>query len=98
MKIVSPHTAGDPMNSKKWLNCRLKDVKKELEEQGHGVSVPVISRLLKQHDYSLQANAKQVEGKQHPDRNQQFEYIQEQRDKFQETGQPEISVDTKKRS
>jgi hypothetical protein len=46
----------------------------------------------------LQANAKQVEGKQHPDRNQQFEYIQEQRDKFQETGQPEISVDTKKRS
>jgi hypothetical protein len=35
------------MNSKKWLNCRLKDVKKELEEQGHGVSVPVISRLLK---------------------------------------------------
>ena len=80
------------MNSDKWLNCRLKDVKKELDEQGHGVSLPVISRLLKQHDYSLQANAKQVEGKQHPDRNQQFEYIQEQRDKFQEAGQPEIII------
>jgi hypothetical protein len=38
-----------------------------------GVSWPVISRLLKQHDYSLPANAKQAEGKQHPDRNQQFE-------------------------
>ncbi len=90
MKIVSPHTAGDPMNSDKWLNCRLQDVKKELDEQGHGVSLPIISRLLKQHDYSLQANVKQVEGKQHPDRDRQFEYIQEQRDKYQAAGQPEI--------
>lgn len=97
MKIVSPHTAGDPMNSDKWLNCRLKDVKKELDEQGHGVSLPVISRLLKRHDYSLQANVKQMEGKQHPDRDRQFEYIQEQRNKHQEAGQPEISVDTKKK-
>lgn len=97
MKIVSPHTAGEPMSSDKWLNCRLKDVKKELDEQGHGVSLPVISRLLKQHDYSLQANVKQMEGKQHPDRDQQFEYIQAQRDKYQEAGQPEISVDTKKK-
>jgi hypothetical protein len=85
------------MSDDKWLNCRLKDVQELLDEQGHGVSLPVISRLLKEHNYSLQANVKQLEGKQHPDRNQQFEYIQEQRTDHQEAKQPVISVDTKKK-
>jgi hypothetical protein len=97
LELVSPHTAGDPMSERRWLNCRLADVQERLDEQGHGVSLPVISRLLKQNQYSLKANVKQTEGKQHPDRNQQFEHIREQRSAQQAKGQPVISVDTKKK-
>jgi len=97
LEMVASHTGGDPMSERKWLNCRLMDIQKRLDHQGHGVSLPVISRLLKQNNYSLKANAKQVEGKQHPDRDQQFEHIQEQQTEHQAEGQPVISVDTKKK-
>jgi hypothetical protein len=97
LDIVSPHTAGDPMSERKWLNCRLVDVQDRLGEQGHGVSLPVIGRLLKQNDYTLKANVKQTEGKAHPERDQQFEHIHAQRAAHQATGQPVISVDTKKK-
>lgn len=97
LDIVSPNTAGDPMGSRKWLNCRLVDIQERLAERDHEVSLPVISRLLKKHDYHLRANVKEREGKQHPDRNRQFEYIREQEVKHQAAGQPVISVDTKKK-
>jgi hypothetical protein len=97
LNIVFPHTGGDPMSNRMWLNCRLMDIQEHLDEQGHGVSLPVISRLLKKNDYSLKANVKQLEGKQHPDRDQQFEHIQDQRAEHQAEGQPVISVDTKKK-
>ena len=85
------------MSSQKWLNCRLADIKERLDRKHHGVSRPVISRLLKKHDYRLHANVKQVEGKQHPDRDRQFRHLQEQRAQHQAAGQPTISVDTKKK-
>jgi hypothetical protein len=85
------------MGKRKWLNCRLSDIKERLDEQGHGVSQPVISRLLKKHGYHLRANVKQRAGPQHPDRNRQFEYIYEQRTEHQAAGHPVISVDTKKK-
>ena len=97
LNIVFPHTGGDPMSNRMWLNCRLMDIQEHLDEQGHGVSLPVISRLLKKNDYSLKANVKRLEGKQHPDRDQQFEHIQDQRAEHQAEGQPVISVDTKKK-
>jgi hypothetical protein len=67
------------MDDQKWLNCRLRDIQERLDAQGHGVSLPVISRLLKEHDYGLRANVKQRAGKQHPDRDQQFQYIRERK-------------------
>jgi hypothetical protein len=97
LDIVSPHTAGDPLGTRKWLNCRLVDIQESLVERDHRVSLPVISRLLKKHDYRLRANVKEQEGKQHPDRNRQFEHIGEQEAKHQAAGQPVISVDTKKK-
>jgi hypothetical protein len=97
LDIVSPHTAGDPMSSRKWLNCRLVDIQERLAERGHRASPPVISRLLKKHDYRLRANAKEREGKQHPDRNRQFEYIRGQEAKHQAAGHPVINVDAKKK-
>jgi hypothetical protein len=85
------------MSECKWLNCRLADIQDRLDERGHGVSQPVISRLLRENNYTLRANEKQREGKQHPDRDQQFAYIREQRANHQADGQPRISVDTKKK-
>jgi hypothetical protein len=85
------------MGNGKWLNCRLRTIQERLDEQGHGVSLPVISRLLKKHDYRLRANVKQLAGKQHSDRDRQFEHIRDQRTKHQAAGQPVLSVDTKKK-
>jgi hypothetical protein len=95
--VVAPHTAGDPMTRAKWLNCRLTDIRQELTSQGHPISKPVISRLLRAQDYSLRANTKQEAGKQHPERDTQFQYIRSQRAAHLECGQPVISVDTKKK-
>jgi len=85
------------MGNSKWLNCRLRDVEERLDEQGHGVSIPVISRLLKQHDYRLRVNVKELTSKQNPERDRQFQHILDQRDKHQTAGQPVLSVDTKKK-
>jgi hypothetical protein len=85
------------MSDQKWLNCRLHDIRACLEAQEHGVSPPVISRLLRENGYTLRANAKQQEGKQHPDRDRQFEYIRGQRSDHQVKNQPILSVDTKKK-
>jgi Rhodopirellula transposase DDE domain len=97
LQIVAPHTAGDPMSTRKWLNCRLSDIRQQLDERGHGVSKPVISRLLQAHGYSLRANRKHAAGKQHPERDTQFAQIQAQRSAHQTAGHPVISVDTKKK-
>jgi len=83
------------MSSRKWLNCRLSDIQEHLGT--HAVSKPVLSRLLKAHEYHLRANSKQICSKQDPDRNLQFEYIQGQRRQHREAGAPQISTDTKKK-
>jgi len=97
LELVAPHTAGDPMSAAKWLNCRLTDIRRELTSRGHAVSKPVISRLLRAQGYSLRANVKQAAGNQHPERDRQFQYIRAQRAAHLDTGQPVISVDTKKK-
>jgi hypothetical protein len=97
LSVVAPHTAGDPMTHAKWLNCRLTDIRQELTRRGHPVSKPVISRLLRAQGYSLRANVKQAAGKQHPERDTQFQYIRTHRAAHLDSGQPVISVDTKKK-
>jgi hypothetical protein len=85
------------MTSRKWLNCRLRDIQERLATQTHEVSLPVISRLLKAHDYHLRGNRKELEGSQKPERDQQFQHIYAERAAHQDRGQPRISVDTKKK-
>ncbi len=85
------------MSERKWLNCRLSDFEEKLDAQGHGVSRPVISRLLHAHDYDLHVNVKEVEGASPPDRDTQFQYIQAQREQHLAAGHPCLSVDTKKK-
>lgn len=85
------------MGETKWLNCRLADVAAKLDDP-QAVSLPVISRLLRQHHYRLRVNHKTIESTAaHPDRNQQFEYLRQQRAAHQAAGQPTLSIDTKKK-
>lgn len=85
------------MREDKWLNCRLVDIQQRLDALGHWVSKPVISRLLRAHNYRLRANVKQAAGKDHPERDRQFQYIREQRAWHLAHNLPVISVDTKKK-
>jgi Rhodopirellula transposase DDE domain len=95
--LVEPDTGGDPMGETRWLNCRLADVAAKLDD-AQAVSLPVISRLLHKHHYRLRVNHKTIESTaSHPDRNQQFEYLRQQRAAHQAAGQPTLSIDTKKK-
>lgn len=85
------------MGDGKWLNYRLSDIEERLKEQGHKVSIPVISRLLRERDYRLRVNIKKVVGRQEPERDAQFQHILEQRKQHQADRQPILSVDTKKK-
>jgi len=69
----------------------------ELTRQGHRVGADTVGDLLRAEGFSLQGNAKTIEGQRHPDRDAQFRYINEQVKAHQDTADPVISVDTKKK-
>jgi hypothetical protein len=96
-KIMDENTAGDPMTFLKWTNKSTYRIAEELNLQGHRIDPDTIGRLLKERDYSLQANVKTKEGGSGPERDAQFRYINEQVKKFMIRGDPVISVDTKKK-
>lgn len=97
-KLVEPVTRGDPESPLRWTSKSLRRLASELVEQGYKVSRNVVSRLLKQLGYSLQANSKSREGSsQHEDRNAQFEFINRRVEAQLRNGNPAISVDTKKK-
>jgi len=96
--IVEPETAGDPTSDQKWVRSSLRTLSQCLTATGHAVSPPTVGRLLKTLEYALHVNAKKIEARaHHPDRNAQFDHIAQQRQAFTATGQPIISVDTKKK-
>jgi hypothetical protein len=80
-----------------WTCLSTTNLADTLTQSGHAVSARTVGRLLNEDGYSLQSNRKTKEGKSHPDRNAQFEYINATVKKFQRGGQPVISVDTKKK-
>ncbi len=96
-KLVSPHTRGDPMSPLRWTTKSTRTLASELSRQGFTASAPTVGRLLHQAGYSLQANAKTIEGRQHPDRDAQFGYINDTVARFLRAGDPVVSVDTKKK-
>jgi hypothetical protein len=85
------------MSPLRWTTKSLRHLAEPLTQQGHAVSVATVGRLLRQQGFSLQANAKTLEGAQHPDRDAQFRYINEQVKQHQLDGEPVISVDAKKK-
>ena len=85
------------MSPLRWTTKSLRHLAEQLTRQGHRVSAPTVGKLLVEQGFSLQANVKTLEGKQHPDRDAQFRYLNEQVKQHQAAGEPVISVDTKKR-
>ena len=97
LALVDPTSRGDPESPLRWTCKSLRVLADELNARGHVISHVVVGRLLKAQGYSLQANAKVIEGNQSPDRNAQFEHINATVTKALTLGQPVISVDTKKK-
>lgn len=95
--LIDPVTRGDPESPLRWTCKSTRRLADELTEKQHQISPRKVAELLHQLGYSLQANRKTREGINHPDRNAQFEYIYESVRKFHRSGQPVVSVDTKKK-
>ena len=90
-------TAGDPMSGIKWTRRTTRNISEQLATLGIAVSKSTVGRLLKQMDFRLRVNRKQIASTKSPDRNQQFLYIAQQKERFAAQGLPIISVDSKKK-
>ena len=95
--LVDSTTRGDPESPLRWTCKSLRQLAKQLVELGHDVSYRTIGRVLKTLGYRLQANRKTHEGGTHPDRDAQFQYINQRTKKQLAADNPAISVDTKKK-
>ena len=96
-RLIDPATRGDPMSPLRWTCKSTRNLADALRELGHDLSHQTVGRLLVDLGYNLQANRKTEEGKEHPDRDAQFEHINARVRSFQRRGQPVVSVDTKKK-
>lgn len=96
-KLIESTTRGHPESPLRWTCKSLRNLADELALQGYSVSYPKVGDLLRELGYSLQANRKMLEGTANPDRNAQFEFINEQATQCIAEGNPVISVDTKKK-
>src|ERR1700724_1371466 len=92
-----PEEGGDPGSPLRWTVKSTRNLAAELTRQGHRVSADTAGDLLREEGFSLQGNAKTIEGQRHPDRDAQFRYINEQVKDHQGSADPVISVDTKKK-
>ena len=95
--LVEPTSRGDPMSPLRWTCKSTAHLAEELSRQGHPIGAWTVGNMLNASGYSLQSNRKTKEGGSHPDRNAQFEHINTTVKRFQQRGEPVISVDTKKK-
>jgi transposase len=96
-ELVHPSTRGTPMSALRWTLKSTYELARDLQARGFRVSAELVRRLLHQMGYSLQAPAKQNEGASHPHRDGQFRYINDLVARRLSSGEPVISVDTKKK-
>ncbi|MGH3503306.1 MAG: ISAzo13 family transposase, partial [Nocardioidaceae bacterium] len=97
LALVEPTRRGDPESPLCWTTLSTRRLAAELTAAGHQIGPDTVARLLREQGFSLQANAKTIEGGQHPDRDAQFGYLNEQAAVHLGGGDPVISVDTKKK-
>ncbi len=97
LALVEPTARGDPMSPLRWTTKSTRALAGELSRQGHAVGPDTVARLLREEGFSLQGNAKMLEGAQHPDRDAQFRYLAGQVDEHRSAGAPVVSIDAKKK-
>lgn len=95
--LTEPETRGDPESPLRWTTKSTRKLAEQLTETGHPISHTAVAKLLRFLGYSLQSTRKKLEGSQHPDRDDQFRYINKLAHEFLAAGDPVISVDTKKK-
>jgi hypothetical protein len=95
--LIEDAIRGDPMAPLRWVSRSQRHIVTELTAQGFKVSQRVVGKLLRELEYSCQANCKTREGSKNPDRNAQFEHINKTVQAAITAGEPAISVDTKKK-
>ena len=96
-RLVDADSRGDPESLLRWTSKSVRHLAEGLRELGHEAHFTTVAQLLRGLGYSLQANVKTREGRQHPDRDAQFRHINAVAKRAVEPGQPVISVDTKKK-
>jgi hypothetical protein len=97
LALIEPEERGDPVSPLRWTTKSTRVLAAELTRQGHRVGPDTVAGLLRAEGFSLQGNAKTIEGKQSPDRDAQFRYLGGQVSEHQQAGEPVVSVDTKKK-
>jgi hypothetical protein len=97
LALVEPDERGDPVSPLRWTSKPARALAGELTGQGRRISADTVADVLRAEGFSLQGNAKTLEGKQNPDRDEQFRYISKQARGHQDAGDPVVSVDTKKK-
>jgi len=95
--LIDPTTRGDPESPLRWTCKSTRRLAAELRAAGHRASHTLVAQLLRDLGYSLQGNRKTREGKGHPDRDAQFEFINARVARRLARREPVISVDTKKK-
>jgi hypothetical protein len=95
--LVDPDSRGDPMSPLRWTCKSTGQLALALTRGGHPVSADTVGSMLREAGYRLQANVKTKEGGQHPDRDAQFRYLNEQAREFRDAGFPVVAVDAKKK-
>ena len=96
--LVCDSTFGDPMSPLLWTTKSTRNLADELVAKGFKIGYRKVAYLLEEMGYSLQVNKKMNQvGEEHPDRDEQFQYINEKVKAFQATGCPVISIDCKKK-
>ena len=95
--LVEPSIAGSPQSSILWVSRSLRHLENEMNASGYAISYAKIGNILHDEGFNLKGNKKTREGKSHPDRNEQFQHINDTAIAFMESNDPVISVDAKKK-
>lgn len=99
LDVLREHTAGDPMDEKvKWSNLTRDEISQKMSKRGIKVSKNIIKKLLKKHDYVKRKALKKTATGSHKERDQQFNKIAGLRNDYEDSENPTISIDAKKKS
>ena len=99
LKVIDDYIAGDPMNEGiRWTNLSQKQISEQMQKKGVDISVTVVKKLLKKHGFTKRKALKKKAIGSSADRNEQFENITRLKRKYKASGNPVVSIDTKKKN